>query len=85
MPAHTLLVSEGALTESYLDDGNRKHFDNGRIASLFPDFESERANGRYDRDACYPVLRGGMKLDAIRARLGRIAADSPPEATRRRA
>ena len=69
LPGHAVLMAEGAAAESYLDDGNRKHFDNGAIAMLFKDFASERENGIYDREACYPVLRGGAKLDAIRAKL----------------
>ena len=74
LPAHAVLLAEGAPAESYLDDGNRKHFDNGAIATLFKDFASERANGVYDREACYPVLRGGEALEAIRARLTTRAA-----------
>lgn len=69
LPRHAVLLAEGAAAESYLDDGNRKHFDNGAIASLFQDFASERGNGVYDREACYPVLREGEGLAAIRARL----------------
>lgn len=69
LPMHAVLLAEGAAAESYLDDGNRKHFDNGGIAMLFKDFASERANGVYDRTACYPVLRQGPALEAIRAKL----------------
>ncbi len=69
LPGHAVLLAEGAAAESYLDDGNRKHFDNGAIASLFKDFASERGSGVYDRSACYPVLRQGAALEAIRARL----------------
>lgn len=69
LPEHAVIVSAGALTESYLDDGNRDQFDNGAIARLFVDFEAHRTSGGYERAACYPVLRGGRKLEEIRARL----------------
>lgn len=70
LPAHGLVVSEGAVSESYLDDGNRKQFDNYGITTLFKDFAAERANGRYKAQACRPVLEEGDEaLDRIRARL----------------
>jgi hypothetical protein len=74
LPAHGLLVAEGAVSESYFDDGNRKHFDNFGITTLFKDFESERGNGRYAQAACYPLLAEGAPLDRIRARLADRAA-----------
>jgi hypothetical protein len=75
LPQHAVIVSEGAPTESYFDDGSRQNFDNGAIAALFKDFESHRGNGRYDADACYPVLRAGTMLEIIRGRLVARAAD----------
>lgn len=84
LPAHAVLFAEGAAAESYLDDGNRKHFDNGAIASLFKDFASERVNGSYDREACYPVLRQGEALETIRARIASRTV-SPAARTSRRA
>jgi Hint domain len=74
LPAHGLLVAEGAVSESYFDDGNRKHFDNYGITTLFKDFESERGNGRYAEAACYPLLLDGAPLDRIRARLDERAS-----------
>ena len=74
LPAHGLLVSEGAVSESYFDDGNRKHFDNYGITTLFKDFASERSNGRYAEAACYPLLENGEALERIRARLAARAA-----------
>lgn len=85
LPAHALLVSEGAATESYLDDGNRQQFDNHAIATLFKDFAADRANGRGAAKACRPVLKEGPALERIRARLiarARTAGEAP---ARRRA
>ncbi len=86
LPAHGLVVSEGAVSESYLDDGNRKQFDNYGITTLFKDFASERANGRYGAQACRPVLEEGSEvLDRIRARLAARAEASAKAGARRTA
>jgi hypothetical protein len=82
LPAHGLLVAEGAVSESYFDDGNRKHFDNYGITTLFKDFASERGNKRYAEAACYPLLEDGPLLERIRAR---IAARAEHAAERRSA
>ncbi|MBR0671733.1 Hint domain-containing protein [Neoroseomonas soli] len=74
LPAHGLLIAEGAASESYFDDGNRKQFDNYGVTTLFKDFASERSNGRYAENACYPLLEDGEALDRIRARLAARAA-----------
>lgn len=75
LPEHAVIVSEGAATESYLDDCNRQNFDNGAVAMLFKDFESHRGNGRYDAEACYPLLRSGTLLEILRGRLVARAAE----------
>ncbi len=85
LPAHGLLVAEGAVSESYFDDGNRNQFDNHGITALFKDFESDRANGRYADAACRPVLSEGPLLDRIRARLAARVAQPTPVAVRRSA
>lgn len=77
LPAHGLLVAEGAVSESYFDDGNRQHFDNGGTVALFKDFASERANGRYRAEACAPVLEDGPALERIRSRIAARAAAVP--------
>jgi hypothetical protein len=82
LPAHGLLVAEGAVSESYFDDGNRKQFDNFAITTLFKDFESERHNGRYAEAACYPLLTEGPALERLQARLAARAGalTVPPRA-----
>jgi Ca2+-binding RTX toxin-like protein len=74
---HGLVVSEGAVTETYFDDGNRHLFDNAKVAALVVDFEAMRSNGRYRAAACAPVLdEGDAALDGIRARIA-ARADQP--------
>jgi len=74
LPAHGLLVAEGALAESYFDDGNRRQFDNYGIAALFKDFAAERHNGRYAGAACGPLVTEGARLERIRAQIAGRAA-----------
>ena len=72
---HGLVVSDGAVTETYFDDGNRHLFDNAKVAALVVDFAAMRGNGRYADAACAPVLEeGAPALERIRARLGARAA-----------
>ena len=67
---HGLVISEGAVSETYFDDGNRHLFDNAGVAALVVDFEAWRGNGRYAAAACAPVLaEGDPALARIRARL----------------
>jgi hypothetical protein len=81
---HGLVVSEGAVTETYFDDGNRHLFDNAKVAALAVDFEAMRGNGRYLEAACAPVVTDGDRvLATIRARLrtrrrGRASARPRP-------
>ncbi|MCA4920927.1 MAG: Hint domain-containing protein, partial [Roseomonas sp.] len=69
LEAHGLLLSEGTWSESYLDDGNRRAFNNAALIGLFLDFEAGRSKGEYDHMACLPVLRQGLKLDRIHGRI----------------
>lgn len=83
LETHGLLVSDGAISESYFDDGNRASFDNFSVARMIKDFESERGNGRYAEAACRPLMQEGPALTALRMRIaGRLA---PAAATRSRA
>ena len=70
LETHGLLVSEGAVTESYFDDGNRHLFDNAGLTAFAIDFAAHRPNGRYAQGACAPVVaEGDAALEQIRARL----------------
>lgn len=70
LETHGLLVSEGAVTESYFDDGNRHLFDNAGLTAFAIDFAAFRPNGRYAEAACAPlVAEGDTALERIRAQL----------------
>ncbi|WP_244408965.1 hypothetical protein [Roseomonas fluvialis] len=69
-----MLLADGAVTDSDFDDGNRKHFDNYAITTLFKNVGSERGNGRYAGAACRPVLTHGPLRDCVRERLAARAA-----------
>lgn len=64
LPAHDVLLAEGAAAESYFDTGNRDTFANAAIVSLKPKFASERAG-----TPCKEMVFEGDRLDAIRASL----------------
>ncbi|BDG72909.1 Hint domain-containing protein [Roseomonas fluvialis] len=74
---HGVLVAEGALAESYFDDGNRHLFDNGVIA-LHLDLGAGRGGGRYAAEAFAPPL-----LSAEDPALARITAALPQHARAR--
>jgi Ca2+-binding RTX toxin-like protein len=75
---HGLLLSEGAVTESYLDDGNRHLFDNGAVTALSADFAALRGNGIYAAKACAPLVEeGDVALARIRARIASRAGMQP--------
>jgi hypothetical protein len=67
---HDLLVSEGALTESTLVDGNRALFEAPGGVPVGADVAARRAAGQHAA-ACAPALADGdALLHAIRMRLG---------------
>ncbi|HWT08381.1 MAG TPA: Hint domain-containing protein, partial [Roseomonas sp.] len=71
---HGLLVSDGALTESYLDAGNRHLFARDAVIALPAAFAAADARGVRP---CAPVLaEDDPRLPAIRARRARAAARS---------
>jgi hypothetical protein len=77
---HAVLVANGALAESYLDDGNRQNFDNAAVAALVKDFAPR--SGTYAERACAPLLEGGHALDRIRSRIAARQAAMAPETRR---
>lgn len=76
LETHDVIVAEGALAESFIDDGSRAMFRNARdYAPLYPDAKRGRA------DYCAPVVEDGEQLEAIRRR---IAARIPPANVKRK-
>lgn len=68
---HVVIVSDGALSESYLEDGNRHLFDNPTVIALTADMAARRAEGHYAAAACAPVAAEGDRLlTEIRRRIG---------------
>ena len=67
---HGLVMSEGAVSETYVDEGNRHLFDDASVTALAFDGAALRGNGRYADALCAPVLaEGDPALDALRRRL----------------
>lgn len=78
LPEHGLLLAEGAAAESYFEDSNRQYFDAPGVTLLVTDFAP---GGRYDTEACHPVLRDGPVLEVLRRRIAsRRAAVVKPAA-----
>lgn len=77
---HGLLVSDGAVTESYIDDGNRHLFGNFPLATITLDFAVSRTNSRYVAAACAPIIAEGTAVLAqIRAGIEALSEDHPRE------
>jgi len=68
---HDIVLAEALPTESFLDTGNRDHFDGGTVVRLHPDFaaRSDAALRIWEADACAPLLRTGKTLERLRRRL----------------
>ncbi len=64
LPRHSIILAEGAATESFLDTGNRNMFANVLdYLTLGADLEAPQ------QAACLPIVAEGTALDAIRGRL----------------
>jgi len=72
--AHEVLVADGTPAESYLDNGNRQHFDNAPVRALFQPGEPVFDERWDEARAVGPRLLGGAELDALRARLAERAS-----------
>lgn len=71
---HEVVVSEGALSESYLDDRNRHLFGNAGVVALGPDLAAGRPADEA-LGACAPLAGpGDPALAAIRRRIGARAS-----------
>ena len=67
---HDMILAEGALSETFLDDGSRGIFHNAaEYEARYPDAP---APGRY----CAPRIESGAHLQAIRQRLNAVAASA---------
>jgi hypothetical protein len=67
---HGLVISEGAVSETYVDEGNRHLFDVPAVTPLAADVGALRGNGRYRAAICAPALaEGDPMLQALRRQL----------------
>jgi hypothetical protein len=65
LDAQDVLISEGLPSESYLDCGNRTHFDNGgAFIDAHPDFQP-----KFWAETCLPLALNGAPLAAAKAHL----------------
>jgi hypothetical protein len=85
---HDLLLSEGLLTESYLDTGDRSNFANGsEPMRLYPDFAARTADAAalWETKGCAPLVVHGSRLQAARIWVNGLAGGvaqgsaGPPE------
>ncbi len=89
LPEHAVIVSEGAATESYLDDGNRQNFDNGAVAShAVQGFREPSRQWALRRGSLLPAAALGHAVEIIRGRLvparqNSSAAPARPDEPRR--
>lgn len=70
LDSHGILVADGALAESYLDDGNRHFFNNPGLVALRPHFE-RTPRGRYASHACAPLILDAADPALVRRLLRR--------------
>jgi hypothetical protein len=73
--AHGLLLSDGAWSESYRDDGNRHLFNNASILNTAGTFEGAGTHGVPEVAACLPIVRDGPALGRLRLLVARRGED----------
>jgi hypothetical protein len=73
LPAHDVVLAEGAAAESWLDAGNRSWFENASTALLRVSATLD-AHTTEDVTPCAPVIQAGPRLAAIRDRIALLAA-----------
>ncbi len=70
LDGHGLVISEGAVSETYVDEGSRHLFDHEEVTPLAFDGAALRGNGCYAAAVCAPVLgEGDPALDDLRRQL----------------
>lgn len=75
LPAHAVLLAEGAPVESYLETGNRTAFENSGVAvQLHPQFSPAQEQAQREANGCAPFAETGAVVEAVRARLLALAA-----------
>jgi hypothetical protein len=73
LETHGLLLSDGAWSESYRDEGNRHLFNNASILHIAGEFDGAGARGPSDAPACLPIVRDGPALERLRLAIARHA------------
>lgn len=66
---HSILISEGLETESYLATGNRGNFSNALVPSLRPDFTLDALHKSWERDAAAPLAVDRETVEPVWRRL----------------
>jgi hypothetical protein len=72
LPSHDIVLAEGLTVESFLDTNGKADFAGGSITTLHPEFTA----WQWETKACAPLILRGLQLEAVRARLSRIAAEA---------
>jgi autotransporter passenger strand-loop-strand repeat protein len=76
LDSHDVLIAEGALSESFVDDDSRAMFQNAHeFRKLYPEERSREAV------YCAPRVEDGYALDRVRRRLAERAGNAYPAAT----
>jgi hypothetical protein len=74
LPEHDVLLAEGLASESYLDTGERDHFDNaGPVVRLHPNFRGLAHEARRYAE----LIVFGPKLETVRSRIMALAQAVP--------
>jgi len=73
---HSILISEGLPTESYLDTGNRALFENAGLALiLHPDFAVAARMQSWSEDSCAPLAVAAAEVETVWRRLAARAKE----------
>jgi hypothetical protein len=78
LPAHDVVLAEGAAAESWLDAGNRSWFENAPTALLRVTATPDAHAGE-EATPCAPVIQAGPRLAAIRDRVALARICNQPD------